>query len=478
MSLYKHVKIILSWSRKEYWLIMMACLLGPVTMTALFDHFYAHCLLCVLLFTRIIAFRHTYGMSPTLQADHQFSWKYLQSLPLERRELFKIILITDLRYITLFIAFYLGQLHFFSEASETKALLQPANVMTAVFIFFIAGLFMSIGSTTHLIHFPRKQFVRREKRLINLVKVRNVCLGIALLAFFNDFFQQVMVGETPVFLTLVVGPLLTVYQMIEGWLLVILPFLFLMIAYKNLLKIWCNEELSYTDLEWKPKRDVGITVAAFCFTYYLFQIEHLPPIYLGSEVHRTTARSDRAELERLAKSGVSLDFANRHGYTPIMIAAVRGDGELFNFLKDAGASTNGVVFEGKEKFKLSLLGLAIRGKNTEIIQKILREKPLDQWEVEPRFTLLHLASSNCLSKITDLLIEHGAPVNAVNATGSTPLHTAARGKCFNVTASLLDAGANPLIKNSKGARAIDVLGPKNNDYAYFLERKTRAPAGK
>ena len=70
-------------------------------------------------------------------------------------------------------------------------------------------------------------------------------------------------------------------------------------------------------------------------------------------------------------------------------------------------------------------------------------------------TALHHAARKGHNEIAALLINAGAPVNAVNLDHSTPLHWAARKNNTGAIKILLDAQADPEIKNKWGATALD-----------------------
>jgi ankyrin repeat protein len=54
------------------------------------------------------------------------------------------------------------------------------------------------------------------------------------------------------------------------------------------------------------------------------------------------------------------------------------------------------------------------------------------------------------------LINYGADINKTDCNGNTPLHTAASKGNFEVVKFLVEAGANPIAKNSKGKTPLDL----------------------
>ena len=77
-------------------------------------------------------------------------------------------------------------------------------------------------------------------------------------------------------------------------------------------------------------------------------------------------------------------------------------------------------------------------------------------------TPLHLAAAATMNNPTDALsalIAFGADVNAVDVMGNTPLHFALKnvllGNVPSLVEALLDAGANPMVRNNKGLTPLD-----------------------
>lgn len=68
---------------------------------------------------------------------------------------------------------------------------------------------------------------------------------------------------------------------------------------------------------------------------------------------------------------------------------------------------------------------------------------------------LHYAAANGHDDIVQLLIDHSAYLDTPSPNGTTPLMMAARGNHIKTMKVLLDAGADPRIKNQIGMSALD-----------------------
>lgn len=75
------------------------------------------------------------------------------------------------------------------------------------------------------------------------------------------------------------------------------------------------------------------------------------------------------------------------------------------------------------------------------------------------WTPLHEATNHGHYHLAQLLIKHGANVNATGLDDVTPLHDAASFGNQKLVKMLIDKGADPLFKNKKGKTAQDIAHP-------------------
>jgi uncharacterized protein len=76
--------------------------------------------------------------------------------------------------------------------------------------------------------------------------------------------------------------------------------------------------------------------------------------------------------------------------------------------------------------------------------------------------------------VLELLIAHGADVNAVNQHGETALIKAAWSGCVENLEVLLEHGADPEVRDTWGQTALDVVErfPRHEAAAFLRARKT------
>lgn len=105
-----------------------------------------------------------------------------------------------------------------------------------------------------------------------------------------------------------------------------------------------------------------------------------------------------------------------------------------------------------------LMLAALKGM-TELCQKLIA-KGADV--NKPGWTPLHYAATNGHLAVIALLLEHFAYIDAASPNGTTPLMMAASYGTEPAVKLLLEAGADPLLKNSQGLSAIDFAQRANH----------------
>jgi len=122
------------------------------------------------------------------------------------------------------------------------------------------------------------------------------------------------------------------------------------------------------------------------------------------EAARTIAEHPAFEIERL----------NSGGETPLMVAALRGQLQLCRNLIARGAQVN-----------------------------------------RPGWTALHYAATTDEPELITLLLDHYAYIDAESPNRTTPLMMAARYGSYRGFRVLVEAGADPTVKNDQGMSAAD-----------------------
>src|ERR1700733_1920146 len=170
---------------------------------------------------------------------------------------------------------------------------------------------------------------------------------------------------------------------------------------------------------------------------------------------------DTAKL--LIQAGANATAVNRYGVSALTEAATNGDAPLLEVLLKAGADANSALPEGD-----TALMFASRAGNPAAVKVLLDHgaqiNATDNWHGE---TALTWAAGENHPDVIRMLIEHGADMNAPTrhlewpemkkdpaqvmskypSGGLTPLMEAARQNAYQAAEALLQAGANPNLRD-------------------------------
>lgn len=136
----------------------------------------------------------------------------------------------------------------------------------------------------------------------------------------------------------------------------------------------------------------------------------------------------------LSREKIDVNPRNRNDETPLMLAAIKGQTDLAQTLIDKGADVN-----------------------------------------KPGWTPLHYASTYGHLALMNLLLEHHAYIDAASPNESTPLMMAAMYGTSSAVKLLLEAGADPMLRNVQGLSALDFAEKANRiDSANIIAAFMRA----
>ena len=201
-------------------------------------------------------------------------------------------------------------------------------------------------------------------------------------------------------------------------------------------------------------------------------------------LHWAAHYADVELVDALIKKGADVNVSNDYGSSPIMEAATIGNADVLKLLLKAGADVESPNPEGQT----ALMAVARTG-NVEAAKVILSHKPkidtVEQWGGQ---TALMWAAAQSQPAMVELLIKHGANVNArsivrdwqrrvtaegrpknMNRGGFTPLLYAAREGCVECAKHLLKAKADINLADPDGLTPLNLaLTNMRFDFATYL----------
>ena len=148
------------------------------------------------------------------------------------------------------------------------------------------------------------------------------------------------------------------------------------------------------------------------------------------------------EIKRIVSDGVDLNARADDGFTPLMLAATRGDPSVTEFLIGKGADVN-----ARNKIGQTPLMIAAQGGFKDVAQQLIAAgADVRTRDNEGRNAVVWAATRQDFPEVVSLLAVSGADYNNRDVRGMTPLMYAALMGFPNSTAILLTVGADEKVK--------------------------------
>ncbi len=169
-----------------------------------------------------------------------------------------------------------------------------------------------------------------------------------------------------------------------------------------------------------------------------------------SELHDALESGDQERVAAILQDGADIEEQNRHGWTPLMAAALHAQVDLARLLLEHGADLNATNAEGK----CAIHYAAMRG-GPEAVRLLVRfGADVNAVDKFGGYVPLHLSAAHCSREIVEdtcaALLAAGANVNARNKWGSTALWLAATAGRGDLVDFLLRHGAELEIRDHDG----------------------------
>ncbi|HEX4696222.1 MAG TPA: ankyrin repeat domain-containing protein, partial [Candidatus Udaeobacter sp.] len=153
-----------------------------------------------------------------------------------------------------------------------------------------------------------------------------------------------------------------------------------------------------------------------------------------------TSQQDWNTARRLVDAGGLVDVADQNGFTPLMAAAMHGNGDIFQLLLARSTNLRPEIAcaDGRD-----LLGLALDGGNVQIIQTVMERLPAAaEWTTSTRRALIAALQAGNKNQIRLLLGKHTAQPTPEGK--SVPfLAYAVASNNSSLFSTLLECGADP-----------------------------------
>ncbi len=186
------------------------------------------------------------------------------------------------------------------------------------------------------------------------------------------------------------------------------------------------------------------------YTAYLFVLLCVSLANAGSyeDFFGAIQRDDAAVVRGLLLRGFDPNTVNPKGDHALMVAVREPSPKVVVALLES-PQTRVEVRTAKDESPLMLA--ALKGYYAICQQLIARDADVNK----PGWTPLHYASTGGHISIMRLLLDNHAYIDAASPNGSTPLMMAAMYGTVDAVKLLIEAGADPALRNAKGLGAIE-----------------------
>jgi ankyrin repeat protein len=183
---------------------------------------------------------------------------------------------------------------------------------------------------------------------------------------------------------------------------------------------------------------------------YLIVLIGFPTAYAGSHEDFFSAikRDDPATISSLLTRGFDANTLSPNGEHGLLIAIREPSLNVATVLMDWPATQ---VESRTAKDESPLMVAALQGLFDICQQLIIRGADVNK----PGWAPLHYAATHGHLNVMNLLLDNHAYIDAASPNGTTPLMMAAHYGTPAAVKLLLEAGADPLLKNEQGLSAID-----------------------
>jgi len=377
----------------------------------------------------------------------KFNLKYLVSLPLSKTQLVMAKTSSDFVYfVPAVICAFTGVMY---SPIEFSAI--PLLIILFQIVMFVAFIIFDSDIEQPRLENAKSSFLNR-------------------LIYMRKGMDFVFFGVFVIYLALAIH-VTPLEMVVKQYLIIIVLSLALGYKFRRTLNLLKDESYSY----FMPKRDlfsIGKKISLFGIIGILFMISGLSmPSKYGEDKFYTAIQEGNPKSLEKALATVKEIKPSKSGYTPITASIIEGNIEALRILEKYGFAMSLQDTFTDEEETFSPIHLAINSGSIEMIEYVVRKLPeaMDVKTEKNQLSGLHLAAINCKPEAIDYLVSKNINLNAKDPRGNTALIYSAKSNCMPAMAILLEAGANPLFKNSKEKTASNYL--KSKKYKYLLKRK-------
>ncbi len=216
-----------------------------------------------------------------------------------------------------------------------------------------------------------------------------------------------------------------------------------------------ERELDQYDLTYIITQNKHASILSECIANYGLRLDKCYGDY--TLLYLAVSLGDADIVELLCSNGVDPNLSNQ-GFTPIYLAAIRGDVASIKVLARQAADLN----QGHEKGGTPIYAAACNDHLSAVIELAEQGANVNLGDKAGGRTPLHIATEKNSVNMLTALIKHGANGNLGDNNGVTPLHIAVTQNNSLVISELLNYGADPNRSDGSGILPIHIAAAYND----------------
>ncbi|KAK0620819.1 ankyrin repeat-containing domain protein [Immersiella caudata] len=186
-------------------------------------------------------------------------------------------------------------------------------------------------------------------------------------------------------------------------------------------------------------------------------LEHMRLTCRASLIGTAVAKNDEEVLTILLQRGMSANAKDKHGWSPLHVAAGNDSQDATELLIRHGADVNATTLRG-----LTPLHVAVHAGATSVLRVLLDHGANTSMRADDGSTPLVAAGCSKQHGVARVLVEHGVQLNEANTDGETILHYAVMDGDAELARILLQNGIDTSILSRRGGSALHYAAYKGN----------------
>lgn len=383
--------------------------------------------------------------------DEHFSFKYIWTLPIPKRDIFlAFILISYLNYIPFFSLFFLLGIYGYKFFDFNPSLIEHTLFTLALFI----AMFGSFASNLYVLYFaPKHTYIKNKFDIYKFLSFLGTLIyfifGFRLLVILTSLSEE-STGPFKYFNQL----LTSFFEMNSISLLITFIIIIILFNYhlwNRLITHTKDERVIFKSYGNRKKNGLLTFATASIFTLATLQLDlpidrHYRAFVENNALSLAFFENDLKKIPKLITNKNLSSTPNKNGATPLMTAILINQPKYLEALDMVEVDYVGRFnLKGHSYNQFTPYLLAVTTNNVDLFNHVRTKMKLGLNDIDSKtsYTPLIIASKICRPKIAKYIIENEEiDINQKITPDGSLLHLVIKNKCFNLAKLYIEKGAD------------------------------------